>query len=272
MRLLEYRGRYLDRIVQNVLLLHTAEKVLEAHTHYTKTHKGQLNIHIHAPRDIDFLYVEYETKSLSEIVKNIYMVNTLDQIVQDIEQFEELDRERYNGRFGAFYAAVKVVLRMCKRNIQADTPSSLHASIVTEVTDMLIKKSTKELDQLEQEIRERLDSREGVVDVVYWETLLDEIVYQRALKFLQITQEEIRDQLEKTIYELEREGVLTSEVRMQKQTELEEYMKLHNPNQHMQLSLDDIVVQQYLKEHAEMELQEDEDVAAQRHVEVRLGD
>lgn len=270
MRLLEHRGRYLDRIVHNVLLLHTAEKVLQTHTQYAKSHKGQLNIHIHAPRDLDFLYVDCEAKSVSDIVKHIYMVHTLEQIVSDIEQFEELDRERYQNRFSGFYAAVKVVVNMCKRNIEADTPSALHASIVTEVKAMLVQKSTDELDSLENEIRERLRSREGVVDVVYWETLLDEIVYQRALKFLQATQEEIRNQLDTAIYELEREGVLTSEMRLQKQKELEEYNQLHNPSQPVHLSVDDVVVQQYLKEHAEMEMQEEED-AAKRNVEVNMG-
>ncbi|RYH19697.1 hypothetical protein EON65_25670 [archaeon] len=253
-----------------MLLLHTAEKVLQTHTQYAKTHKGQLNIHIHAPRDVDFLYVEYENKSAYEIVKHIYMVDTLEQIVKDIEQFEELDHERYQNRFSGFYTAVKVVINMCKRNIQADTASSLHTSIVTEVKDMLVQKSTQELDTLENEIRERLQSGQGVVDVVYWETLLDEIVYQRALKFLQTTHEDIRNQLDTVIYELEREGVLTSEMRLQKQNELEEYMRIHHPTQPTHLSLDDVVVQQYLQEHAEMEMQEEED-AAKRQTEVHMG-
>lgn len=180
LRLLDYRDRPIDRCIKNFILILAAEKLLKFHqSHHDASHR---EYELRELRDdIGLLKLPIELENPVDIVQKLG-ADKLQHLSDELELHLALDKDKGGNRMVTFWEALKTVVQSRLRRFReaADgRPSSLHESIASDVAGLLHGKSEKDLNLLENDIRGNLAPGK-VVDIEYWEVMLEEVILQRA--------------------------------------------------------------------------------------------
>eukprot|EP01039_Chlorochromonas_danica_P001478 gene1478-1609_t len=245
LRLCEFREHPIDRIVKNVLLIEMGEKVLEA-----KNKKEPVE-----NKELDFIVYQFaELQTPSGIIDSLQHIQEIDQLMEDVENFRQLDEQK-GKQYPFFWQALFTVAKSRKQHLQNPDrmTGALHDSIIEDVRGLLKGKSLAELDKLQGEIQAKLVPGQ-VLDVEYWELLLDEVILQRARADLLLFHNEKLSQWKGLLHTLQSRGIVSTE-NVSRKRDREESSRAHGSKR--PLTVDDIVVQKYLED-ANVELEEDE--------------
>ena len=166
-RLLERREQPIDLLAENVLLIEAAES--------NKLESKQLAFNLSKLRDA-------QLKNPLDVIHEVES-SSLDALLSEIENYLELARVKGSAYLDFWTDLREVTLGERRMRANRRNNKSLHKAVVEDVRNLLKGKSSSELLEMEEEIRNSLKSGERV-DVEYWEQVLDEIRYQRYLKIV----------------------------------------------------------------------------------------
>ena len=147
--------------------------------------------------DLDFIDPDSVLDALSE--------TELDELRKDIETFEKLEKSRANRDY---WRTMQIICKDKKRKLRALGPEGRAMSSVSSDIDKLLgPKTLEELERLESQIRNKLDSNEPV-DTDYWQQLLDSLlVWKAKAKLKKVYQAVLDARLKKLRQESEQEAL-----------------------------------------------------------------
>jgi hypothetical protein len=217
LRLLQHRESMVDRIMKNILLVETAEFVVNFYNDSTLKH-------LIKAEDLEFLCLSAELENSTTLINSVTSVDEVESLIEDITLYEDL----YDSYLSSDYSFTKLgcnspskgisytlyfenllsSIKHQKSSISNETLSNtFHDTIAMDIKELLARKNSDELKLLKEEIRENIHTGKGT-DIEYWETMLKEIETQTTSLFLHQFHIAILQKLLILLSQLKSEGVI----------------------------------------------------------------
>lgn len=176
LRILDHRERPMDQVVKNYVLTLAARRLLEFHEqHHDDSHREYELKEL--SKEVSLLRLSAEVRSPIDVLDRLDK-DDLQRFTEELDHHMQLDAQK-GGAQATFWNNFKVAVQYRQKRMQDRSLSALHESIIADVEDLLKGKSEAELNTLEDDIRSNLGPGK-VIDVEYWELMLEEVVAQRA--------------------------------------------------------------------------------------------
>ena len=163
-RLVDRRAQPVDLIAKNILLIETFESYK-----ITNDYKVQ---------DLNFLELVGESSDPIDIMKRLSL-KELRELQVDVDSYLQLEKSKSSPYVSYWENLLSIIQIEIQKLSSNQTVTSIHESIINDVTDLLKGKTSNELDNLQHDIEKNLSEGKGG-DVEYWELLKIEVKLQRA--------------------------------------------------------------------------------------------